>query len=214
MKNKFRVLVMVAAVMAFGMTLAACDTGVGSGSGNGNGNGSGSGGVTLTGYSKSDNFSESSVASRSLARLASDDTYDSSAYRSFPIDNQGQSVRTREITVDAILQFERDVPGYDEDSDGYVGYYNNHSSYPSLASTTGEEGVYLVFDSRDPSERYQVDYHHINLPIADSNLEFFENLILKGDPISIFHVDSIIGPTCWVISWKSESSGGISGSPF
>jgi len=173
--------------------------------------------LSLTGYSKSAVRGASvQSASASVITFASehDETYNPNAYRAFPIDNQGKNIRDREVTVGAILQFEREVPGYDDDPSGYVGYLANHSSYPSNASRTKAEGVYLVFDSRKPAERYQVGYHHTNLDISNSNLTYFENLIKYGQPISIFHVDTDGGVTCWVVQWIPESSGGIVGTPF
>jgi hypothetical protein len=208
--NKFFLSGILAVVLVFGFM--GCDSGT-----------NGGGKLTLTGYFKgaggSGSVSQSISAYGLSARsLLFDETYTPGAYRSFPIDNQGRAVTERDITVAAILQFERDVPGYDDDPDGFDGYLAHYSSYPSNASSTGEEGVYLVFDSRDPSERYQVGYHHINLDIASSNLEYFEDLIARGDPISIFHVDAATlssgKPTCWVVSWISESSGGTVGAGF
>jgi hypothetical protein len=221
MKNQFSlfwskglfVLCVIALAIA-GLTLAGCDNGTTGGGGSSGGE------VTLAGYSRKAGGSASILrlqsvsASEPFADLVSDSTYNSSTYRSFPIDNQGKSVRQREVTVDAILQFEQDVSGYGDASEGYAGYLAHYSSYPSNASKTHDEGVYLVFDSRDPQKRYQVGYHHINLSISNSNLVFFEDLIALGNPISIFHVDSISGPTCWVISWIPEDSGGIVGTPF
>jgi hypothetical protein len=175
--------------------------------------------LLITGYSKNTGGNASQSISAIASKSISDGTYHSSDYRSFPIDNHGEKpVTDRGVTVDAILQFERDVPGYNDDPAGYVGYLENHSSYPSDARSTGNEGVYLVFDSRNPLERYQVGYHHINLKIAESNLEYFENLIVAGNPISIFHINAgrldSSPTTCWVISWVSETKGGVVGSPF
>ena len=174
--------------------------------------------LTSTGYAKSGGGSKSIYAPVAVFRSGSDGVYNSNAYRSFPIDNHGVlPVTDRTVTVEAILQFERDVPGYNDDPADYVGYFDNHSSYPSNAHVTKEEGVYLVFDSRDPSKRYQVGYLQINLQIENSNLTSFEDLIAQGKPISLFHVDNATmmhHPTCWAIQWIPEDDGGIPGSLF
>jgi hypothetical protein len=218
-KNSFLGLRISAALLTLGLVFAGCENDTTNEGTNGTANGA----ITLKGYAKSFGVNASVLRSISASVTASlsesDGIYHSSDYRSFPIDNLGgEPVTFRNVTVEAILQFERDVTGYDDDPDEYAGYLSNYSSYPSDARSTGNEGVYLVFDSREPTERYQVGYHHINLNIADSNLEYFENLIGQGKPISIFHINAATlsaGPvTCWVVQWIPESEGGIAGEPF
>jgi hypothetical protein len=206
---KSKLVLVLGGLLVFGLIFVACDM-------DNNGN------LTLTGYSKSAAGIRSVSRSVSTYRAVSNETYTLSDYRTFPIDNQGDPVTFRDVTVRSIHQFEREVPGYDDNPNDFVGYLNNHSSYPSDAHVTKEEKVILVFDSRKPTERYGVGYHHINLSIANSNLQYFEDLVAQGKQISIFHVDAATltnnGPenttTCWVIQWIPESEGGVPGNQF
>ena len=212
MKKILFLIGMFSMILTFGLAIVGCDTG--------NTSNTSQKKLNLTGYSQKSAGTRSIFALNIASRSVADGVYISSEYRSFPIDNHdGElSVGDRDITVEAILQFEREVPGYNDDPSNFVGYLNNYLTYPSDAKETGNEKVILVFDSRNPSIRYQVGYHHINQNPSTSNLTYFEDLIAQGKPISIFHVDCTwdfeYNVKCWVIQWIAESEGGIPGSYF
>jgi hypothetical protein len=164
----------------------------------------------VTGYAKG-NASRSMAASRAVS--STENIYNSRDFSSFLIaEGEGDSIRNIEITKKALLLFEREVPGYDDNPASFQGYYNHFNTYPSNAVRTGDEGLYLVFDSRKPDKRYQVDRGFIN---ENNNLEEIKNQvepdIALGKTISIFHVDGRHLTCFWAIYWLSEDDGGVPG---